>query len=237
MATWGVVPARGGSKGVPGKNLRKIAGKTLVERAVLIGLEAGLDGVLVSTDDEAIAESAVSAGAIYLGQRPATISSDSAHMFPTYKHALQQLTRSGHEPDAIVALLPTNPFRSVESVQRTVKLLDNHDWVFSVSEMEHHPYRAMRLIDETRCVPNYQIPAHVMWANRQELPSMFRFNGVTIAGRARNIARNDEYDIDGIGTFDTKVAYVLTSQLEAFDIDSELDLEVAQLLWSARLKG
>lgn len=122
MHAIGIVPARGGSRGVPRKNLRELNGEPLVARAVRIARAAEtLDLVVVSTDDAEIAGVAEAAGA-HVVLRPAALAGDDSPTEDALVHALESL---GEEPDWTVTLEPTAPFRRAETIDRCVRLADD----------------------------------------------------------------------------------------------------------------
>jgi YrbI family 3-deoxy-D-manno-octulosonate 8-phosphate phosphatase len=128
-----IIPARGGSKGVPGKNLRRVGGRSLIERAVDACRAARLvDGVYVSTDDAEIAAGAEAAGAKVI-MRPAELCSDTASSESALLHALDQLIMVGEVPEVIVFVQCTSPFIAPDDLDRGVELVvgDHADSVFS----------------------------------------------------------------------------------------------------------
>jgi YrbI family 3-deoxy-D-manno-octulosonate 8-phosphate phosphatase len=128
-----IIPARGGSKGLPGKNLRRVGGRSLVERAVDACRAARLiDEVYVSTDDAEIAARAEAAGGKVI-MRPAELSSDTASSESALLHALDQLIMVGEEPEALVFVQCTSPFIASDDLDRGIELLlhDQADSVFS----------------------------------------------------------------------------------------------------------
>ncbi len=141
----GLVPARGGSKGIPGKNLAVLGGKTLVTRAVQSGLESRfVNRVILSTDSEAIAAEGKRAGAGVPFMRPAELAADSAPTAPAVRHALTWLEENeGYRPDILVLLQPTAPLRQARHVDEAVALLveSGARSVVSVTPVpgHHHP--------------------------------------------------------------------------------------------------
>jgi N-acylneuraminate cytidylyltransferase len=118
-----VVPARGGSKGVPGKNLRRVAGRSLVQRAVdACVAAAAIDATYVSTDDAGIAEAARVAGAKVI-ERPADLSGDTASSESALLHALDQLAADGAEPEIVVFVQCTSPFIAPADLDRAVGMV------------------------------------------------------------------------------------------------------------------
>ena len=153
----GLVPARGGSKGLPGKNIRPLHGKPLLAYAVEAAQASGVvDRVVLSTDAEDIAEVGRRAGLEVPFLRPAWLAQDDTAMLPVITHAVDTLAREGWVADIIVLLQPTSPLRTGEQIRRSVELLRDTgaDSVVSVLELPRHlsPDYVMRL-DGGRLVP------------------------------------------------------------------------------------
>ena len=153
----GIVPARGGSKGVPGKNVRPLAGRTLLDYTARAARESGvLDRVILSTDSPEIADTGRRAGLDVPFMRPATLASDDTPMLPVIQHALESLAREGWSPDMIVLLQPTSPLRRPDHIRDAVTTLRDTkaDSVVTVVEIPRHhsPDYVMR-IDEGRLRP------------------------------------------------------------------------------------
>src|SRR5216683_3992260 len=140
-----VVPARGGSKGIPRKNLQLLAGKPLVAHAVATGLAAKLvDRVLCSTDDPEIADAARAAGAEVPFLRPPDLAADTSEDWPVFMHVLDYLdSREGYRPDLIVNLRPTSPLRTPTHVDDAIRLLldTGADSVKAVCLARQHPHK------------------------------------------------------------------------------------------------
>jgi len=120
----GLVPARGGSKGVPRKNERTLAGQTLLERTRDAAVASGvIDRVVLSTDSESIAALGESLGLDVPFRRPAELATDEAPMLGVVEHALRALAESGYRPDAVALLQPTSPLRRPEHIAAAVQLL------------------------------------------------------------------------------------------------------------------
>ena len=127
-----IIPARGGSKGVPGKNLRRVGGRSLVARAVDACLAARLvDAVYVSTDDADIAKSAEAAGAEVI-MRPAQLSGDTASSEAALLHALDQLIMVDDEPEVLVFVQCTSPFIASDDLDRGIELIIHKSCRFSL---------------------------------------------------------------------------------------------------------
>lgn len=148
----GLVPARGGSKGVPGKNIRRLAGRPLLEYTAAAARESGvLDRVVLSTDAEAIAAAGAAAGLDVPFLRPAALSGDETPMLPVLTHALRTLDEAGWRAEIVVLLQPTSPLRRPEHIRDAVRLLRDTgaDSVVTVVEVPRHlsPDYVMRIDD------------------------------------------------------------------------------------------
>lgn len=139
----GLINARGGSKGIPRKNVRSLNGKPLIAYAIESGLGARLiDRVVVSTDDQEIAEVAMSFGADIPFMRPSELASDNALQIDAVRHAIEQLARAGETYDVVVILQPTCPLRNAVDVDGAISMMaeSGADTVISVMEVTgQHP--------------------------------------------------------------------------------------------------
>ncbi len=227
-----VIPARGGSKGVPGKNLREVAGVPLVVHAIQAAREAtGLDAFVVSTDDRRIAEVARAAGAAVV-MRPAELAGDESAVAEALVHALAAVEADGSGPfDAVVVLQPTAPLRSGAHVDEAIERLDAHpaaDSVVSVCALEDvHPARMYRL-----GAGDAMEPLWPEWerSHRQDLPRVYQRNGAIYVVRRALLL--DE----GLVIGHAPAPYVMSAQLLA-NIDDERDLLVADALMRAWQAG
>lgn len=131
----GLIPARGGSKRLPGKNLTDAGGRTLLQRAMDVGLEArGIDRLIVSTDDPLIAEAARAGGAEVPFMRPAELATDAATSLDVVRHAMDWADRA--DPggfEFLVLLQPTSPLRTAQDVERTLGLVRTRGCATAVS--------------------------------------------------------------------------------------------------------
>ena len=148
----GIIPARGGSKGIPGKNIRSLNGKPLIQYAVEAARSSNLvDRLILTTDSVEIAEVGKALGVEVPFLRPPDLAQDDTPMLPVLEHALQFVEMEGWQPDIILLLQPTAPLRRAEHIQQAVKLLveSNCDSVVSVVEVPRHyvPDFVLRLED------------------------------------------------------------------------------------------
>lgn len=213
-----VIPVRGGSRGVPGKNARQVAGKPLVVWTIEQALAVpGLD-VLVSTDDPALAEIAKDAGADVPFLRPAHLAQDETPTEPVVRHAIDFRTAQGRRPDAVMLLQATSPVRLPGTLDRALAQFRESDVDTLVGVVAHPPFFWTR--DEPAAA-TYDVTAR---PRRQDLtPADYRYfeNG------SLYITRTEVYE-----HFDNRIGgrtglFVLDER-EAVDIDTLVDLRVAE---------
>ena len=174
-----LIPARGGSKSVPRKNIRPLAGHPLLSYSIAAGLQASsVSRVIVSTDDEEIAGIARSYGAEVPFIRPAALAQDDTTDFPVFKHALDWLAENeSYVPDIVVQLRPTSPLRPPDCVDRAIHILIENpraDSVRGVIPSGQNPYKMWRIDEDSRMQPlldegfvePYNMP-------RQQLPATY----------------------------------------------------------------
>lgn len=147
-----IVPARGGSKGVPGKNLRTLAGRTLLDYTALAARDSGvIDRIVLSTDSAAIAEAGMRAGLEVPFMRPSALAQDDTPMLPVIQHAIAALEADGWATEIVVLLQPTSPLRRPSHVRDAVTKLreTKADSVVTVVELPRHlsPDYVMRIED------------------------------------------------------------------------------------------
>jgi CMP-N,N'-diacetyllegionaminic acid synthase len=215
MNVLGLIPARGGSKGIPRKNLAIVAGRPLLAWTVDAARAATeLTSVVVSTDDDEIARAA---GTEVL-RRPAELAADETPMLKVVCHAVDEL-----EPDVVVLLQPTSPLRRPEHVDASVRLLleSGADAVVSVVEVPHR-YRPDALVDvvDGRVVPRGAVRI------RQEKEIVYARNGPAVLAIRSSSLGDDLYGGDCR-------PYVMDER-DSLDVDTPFDLELAELILRAR---
>ena len=225
-----VVPARGGSRGVPRKNVHLLAGKPLIVYTVTAALQSQYPlRVVISTDNEKIAEVAQRAGAEVPFLRPAELAQDETPTLPVIQHALQWLEQhDGYKPGLVVLLQPTSPLRRASHIDQGIKLLleTNADSVVSVCEVEHSPYW-MRVLDEKGQVRRF-VETDREFPRRQDLPPVYRLNGALYVTKRKLIM--DEERLLG-----DDVRALVMAREDSIDIDDKLDFLLAELLLKRRL--
>ena len=177
MKVVAIVPARSGSKSVPHKNMRRIEGQSLLERAVRIGLACeSIDDVYITTDSPEYEVEALNAGAKSLGLRPTHLASDGA---TTVDVILDLLPRLPHTYDALVLLQPTGPVRTVSQIETTIQMLKEDrllEGVISVLRItEPHPYKLQSIREDGYLTPF--LPVYKGDFPRQSLPAVYQLTG------------------------------------------------------------
>lgn len=214
--------ARGGSKGLPGKNLRLLAGRPLIAHAIDAARAAArIERVVVSTDDADIAGTARALGAEVPFMRPADLATDEAPEWLAWRHALEAL---GEPVGTFVSVPPTSPLRRPDDIDACVRRLDagDVDVVLTVTPARRNPWFNMVTVDDAglaRLVNEPTEPIH----RRQAAPAVFDITTVCYAARPAFVAHAD-------GLFAGRVGVVEVPPKRALDIDDALDLEIAEAL-------
>ncbi len=208
-----VIPLRGGSKGLPGKNTRLLAGKPLYRHAVDVALAAGASRVLISTDIEEVLNAQLPAGVQAL-LRPPELCGDTVPMAPVLVHALQTAQVQG----PLVLLQATSPLRQVADVQAALERLASgaFDLVMSVTEADRGVLKWGQLQADGRFAP-LSSPEHC-FANRQSLPPVYKPNGAVYAMQACWFVVQQSFVSEHIGT-------VVMPPERSHDIDNLSDFE------------
>ena len=236
MRVLGLIPARGGSKGIPRKNIVPLAGRPLLAWTCSAALGArALDRVVLSTDDEEIAAVGRACGVEAPFRRPAELASDTASSADVAVHALAWLeAHEGWRADVLVLLQPTSPLRTARHVDEAVAVLEasRADTVVSVVEVPHShtPYKLMRL-DGERLVDFWADPDAAPRDRRQGVPLLYARNGPAVLVTRAALLRER-------GTFygERVLPYVM-DRISSIDVDDVGDLEIAAALLAARGAG
>lgn len=216
------IPARGGSKRVPGKNTRSLGGKPLIDWSIDVAKEAlGICDILVSTDSEEIAGVARQAGALVPWLRPASLATDAASSVDVALHALDWYETEKGVVDGLLLLQPTSPFRSRETVQRGIDLFRREGLrpVIGVSPAKSHPMWCFRI--EGSAMRPF-VDGGGLHLRSQELPPAYAVNGAFYL-----ISPNDLRQ--GLSFYSEPVTpLIMDSEQESIDIDTEWDWKVAE---------
>jgi N-acylneuraminate cytidylyltransferase len=223
-----LIPARGGSKSFPHKNIRPLGGHPLIAYSIAAGLAAPTVGrVVVSTDDEEIAEIARRYGAEVPFLRPGSLALDDTPDLPVVEHALDWLTRDGFHPEIVVQLRPTSPLRPRGLIDQGIAILQDHpdaDSARAVIPSGQNPYKMWRQAEDGRIVPLLEEGFHEPYnMPRQLLPPTFWQTGHLDVIRTGTILR--KHSLTG-----TRVFPIPVDPDCAVDIDTARDLARAEAL-------
>lgn len=227
MSVVALVPARGGSKRVPRKNLAPCGGKPLLAWTVEAALgSTTIDRAILSTDDPEIAEAGRRLGLEVPFLRPREIAGDAVPMAPVMQHALTWLQQHGEKIEALVLLQPSSPLRRAAHIDAAVALFRESDveTVVSVVEAPHifHPMKVLRLRDGRleRYCPEYE---------HETDPAFGRNGPAVLVNRPQVIERGERYG-------DPIVPYVMAPE-DSIDVDEPFDLRLCDLLLRERAAG
>jgi len=231
MNILGLIPARGGSKGIPHKNIVPLAGKPLIAYTIEAALQSNiLDRVIVSTDDEQIASIARDYGADVPFLRPTQFSGDTAPALAVMQHAITTLEQQDNWiADVVVYLQPTSPLRQAQHISESFTLYKTKQakTVVSVSEVPHHhnPYSVLTVTDH-KVTPFIEQDHAIL--RRQDKPKVYARNGpaVLILSKDRIMTEKALYGED-------TYAYEM-DHVSSVDIDTPFDLKFAEWLLAHR---
>ena len=215
-----LIPARGGSKRLPRKNVLPLAGKPLIAWSIEAARGAkAIDRVVVSTDDAGIADAAREHGAEVL-DRPAALATDHAGTLDVILHALRTLDETFEH---VVVLQPTSPLRSAADIDNAIhlQLKRRADAVVSVCETDHPPEWCNTLPDD-RSMAGFFRPG-VRGTRSQDLPTSYRLNGAVYVYRVERLLAQENLEMD-----DNGYAYVMPRE-RSVDIDTAIDFDIAEL--------
>ena len=222
--TIATICARGGSKGLPGKNIRLFAGKPLIIHTIEQALACSLlDAVFVSTDNAAIAEVARSAGATVPYMRPAELASDTAGKLPVIEHLVRHLEQGGQRIARIVDLQPTSPLREAQDITQALNACLDMPLTVSVRLAQDNPYFNMveRDVDGNVALCKGQGNTR-----RQESPAVYALNGSIYVWQRAALAQAAVQ-----GLWSVKLGVVEMPHWKSVDIDDLNDFEYAEWLY------
>jgi CMP-N-acetylneuraminic acid synthetase len=230
MSILAIIPARSGSKRLPGKNIKTLCGKPLIQWTIDAARAAvpSITEVMVSTDGGEIAELSIRVGAKVPLLRDSSLASDVSSTVDVIKSVIEYYKDNGKEFEFVLVLQPTSPLRCAVHIEEAIALLKEKkaDSVVSVCPAEHSPLWANTL-NETQSM-NVFIPDELKNLRSQDLPEYYRLNGAIFLTRVSRFL--DE------GTFllsDNSYAYIMDSK-SSVDIDEELDFLLAEVIINNR---
>ena len=213
-----IIPARGGSKRLPRKNLLDLCGKPLIAWSIEAALKSKyISKVIVSSDDEEILNIAKEYKADFI-KRPDELASDTATTFDALKHTLENVEKY----DYVVLLQPTSPLRTEKHIDEAIELLKekNADAIISVCEMEHSPLWSNTL-DEDLNMSNF-LRDEVLNKRSQDLPKYYRLNGAIYICKTDKLLQNESFFLK-----ENIYAYKMNKK-HSVDIDEEIDFIIAR---------
>lgn len=217
-----IIPARGGSKGVPGKNIRLLNGKPLIHYSIdaVRGIVPD-ELILVSTDDNKIKEIAELTGIHVPFLRPIHLATDTAATRDVLLHAIEHASTNGYSADTIILLQPTSPFRKKNHILEALQLYkQNLDMVVSVKKTKANPYYI--LFEENK--DGYLVKSKTgSFTRRQDCPDVWEINGAIYIISVAQLKQKQ------IGDF-TKVIKYEMDEFSSHDIDTLFDWEVAEMI-------
>ena len=221
-----IIPARGGSKRLPRKNILNLKGKPLVAWSIEAGLNSKyIDNIVVTSDDDEILKIAKKYKVIIV-RRPCELASDRAATIDAVKHVISNVNKTY---DYIILLQPTSPLRTSTHIDEAIELLDRKcaDAVISVCEMEHSPLWCNKL-PKDKSMANF-LKEEIINKRSQDLEKYYRLNGaIYICNTKRLLEENSFFLKDNI------FAYIMDKK-SSVDIDEEIDFKLAEVLLEKNL--
>jgi len=220
-----IIPARKGSKGLPGKNTRVLAGKPLVQHSIEFALSlTDAADVCVTSDDDAVLDIAAQCGIPQPLRRPDALASDTAGSREVILHALDTYAERGFHYDAVVLLQPTSPIRRKSDAEAMLSLFTNDvDLVVSVREAHDNPY--FNLFEEdAQGMLHLSKPSE--FTRRQDCPKVYAYNGSIYIIRAERLREHP------LSAFTRIRKYVMSAEC-SIDIDGEMDWRMAEMIMTS----
>lgn len=214
-----VIPARGGSKGIPHKNIIDLCGRPLISYTIEAALKSSyIDFVIVSTDDEEIAKVSKEYGAEIPFLRPAELAKDTSKTIESVIYTIKMLQDMGKSFDTVVLLQPTQPLRTSKDIDGAIEKYDEcgNIALASVSEADDHPI-LIRSIRNGQLIPLLNTSST---CRRQDMPAFYRVNGCIYINEVSEINNDISFN-------DNQIPYIMEKS-HSVDIDEVLDLAVAE---------
>lgn len=217
-----IIPARGGSKGVPGKNIKVLDGKPLIQYTIDAARKIASDNhIIVSTDDQEIKSVVENLGLKVPFLRPGELATDTAGSYEVLLHALDFYERENRTPEYVILLQPTSPFRNEEHIKQALELYEtNLDMVVSVKETASNPYYVLREENELGFLVKSK---QGNFTRRQDCPKVWELNGAIYIINVSSLRLGPLNSL-------VKVKKFIMDEISSHDIDSMLDWKVAEIL-------
>lgn len=220
----GIIPARGGSKGVPGKNIRPLCGKPLLAWTIEAAIQSRyLDKLIVTSDDEIIIQTAIAFGADVPFVRPVHLAQDDTPGIAPVLHAINELP--GY--DYIVLLQPTSPLRNVQDIDTCIEKynVSSAESVVSVTEQEKSPYWMFEIGVRSRLRP---IMGKTNTSRRQDLKQTYTLNGAVYVSSVETLKKSETF------LTESTEAYVMPKE-RSIDIDTITDFRICEMILAQKL--
>lgn len=218
------IPARGGSKSIPNKNILRLKGKELIAYTIEAAVDTGIcDEVIVSTDSAKIAKVAEKYGANIPFLRPKKISKDDSQMMDAVLHAINWFEENKKRYDIFLHLQPTSPLRNSDHIKEafSVYFKNNADVIISVNETDYVPDR-LNILPEDNRMSQFVNP-QTQYINRQEFEKYYELNGAIHVANWNVLRKKKTWFVDN------SFAYIMDKKY-AIDIDSRLDFYFTEFL-------
>ncbi len=215
-----LIPARGGSKGIPDKNIIDLNGQPLIAYSIIEAKKSKyIDKLILSTDSKKIADIALNFGCEVPFMRPIELAQDNSKTIDAVVHAIDYLKSVGDNYDILLLLQPTTPLRTVGDIDRAIELFTNQNYksLASISPVNDHPV-LIRTIDN-----NYYMKKLLNQSStirRQDMPNYFRVNGAIYINLISEITNETSFNDNNIG-------FIMPNE-RSIDIDDYVDLKIAE---------
>ncbi len=217
-----LIPARGGSKGIPYKNIKPLHGKPLILYSVEVARQlTGDKDICVTTDDDAIINVVEETGLKVPFKRPDELATDTSGSYEVILHALDYYNQKGTEYEVVVLLQPTSPFRTAQHVKEAISLYDDSvDMVVSVNESAANPYYSLFEENENGFLDKSK---KGNYTRRQDCPKVYEYNGAIYVMNVKSLREKP------LSAFTKNKKYEMPREL-SIDLDTPLDWEFAEFL-------
>lgn len=218
-----IIPARGGSKGIPHKNIKPLAGKPLIHYTIDVARQiVSDDDICVSTDDQEIIKCVEDYGLNVPFVRPAELATDTAGTYEVLLHALNYYEQQGRYYDVVMLLQNTSPFRTAEHVKEAIKLYSTDvDMVVSVKECPANPYYCVFEEDANGFLHVCKGDGNIF--RRQDAPKVYEYNGAIYIMNAETLKTTHMHKMQ------KRVKYVM-DDASSFDLDTMWDWQMAEMM-------
>jgi N-acylneuraminate cytidylyltransferase len=217
-----VIPARGGSKGLPGKNIKPLLGKPLIHYTIEAARQVFEDSqIMVSTDDESIKETVEQLGLKVPFIRPSELATDNSTSFEVLMHAIQYAETNQYYPDTLILLQPTSPLRNNIHIKEALQLFQKEvEMVVSVKETTSNPYYVLFEENENGFLDKSKMGN---FTRRQDCPKVWEYNGAIYIININSLKKQNSLNFN-------KVIKYEMDERSSVDIDTEMDWMIAEYI-------